>query len=239
MAWLKKVCSSKCEEEITKLPPDSYTHEEYCPRSLTERWVPQPLPARLAGFQGGFCPRDPHSHSVSPLLYGETPEVAKRDKGCPGEKETEIKSQSPLDEVPYTEQPEGMQSALEAWPGCFLRGGGMWDRLGQACFRKKPSHGGYTCVCSSAAGVGVGGGVGSGVLQQEEEVGLGDGVEKGEVLHQAWALEAKASRASRPCPSPRWLPHGSGLHTHTLQDSESATSLLKPVGSLAWSSLLG
>lgn len=32
------------------------------PRSLTERWVPQPLPARLRSFQGGFCPRDPHSH---------------------------------------------------------------------------------------------------------------------------------------------------------------------------------
>lgn len=80
---------------------------------------------------------------------------------------------------------------------------------------RNPPTEGYTCVCSSAVGVGWGG-VGSGVLQQEEEVGLGDGVEKGEVLHQAWALEAKASRASRPCPSPRWLPHGSGLtHTHS------------------------
>lgn len=114
----------------------------------------------------------------------------------------------------------------------------MWDRLGQACFQEEtlPTEG-YTCVCSSAWGWG--GWVGSGVLQQEEEVGLGMGVEKGEVLHQAWALEAKASRASRPCPSPRWLPPWVGTHTHTLQDSGGlSTSLLKPVGSLAWSSSL-
>ena len=32
------------------------------PQSLTERWVPQPLPTRPCSFQGGFCPRDPHSH---------------------------------------------------------------------------------------------------------------------------------------------------------------------------------
>lgn len=40
------------------------------------------------------------------------------------------------------------------------------------------------------------------MLQQEEEVGLRGGVGKGEVLHHAWALKAKASRARRPNTGP-------------------------------------
>lgn len=65
-------------------------------------------------------------------------------------------------------------------------------------------------------------------------VGLGDGVEKGEVLHQAWALRPKPAEQAGPVLLLGWLPHGSGL-THTLSRTQEvfSTSLLKPVGSLA------
>lgn len=217
MAWLgKRVCSSKCEErDPAKLPPDSYTHEECTPKPDGALGSPAP-PCQAPQFPRRLLPQGSTLSPVSPLLYGEeTPEVAKRDKGL-GENNRN-KSQSP----PWTRFPT--QSSLRACrapsrPGqaAFSGGGGhvgpAWAGLLPG---RNPPTEGYTCACSSAAGVGWGG-VGLGVLQQEEEVGLGDGVEKGEVLHQAWALEAKASRASRPCPSPRWLPHGSGLtHTHS------------------------
>lgn len=123
-----------------------------------------------------------------------------------------------------------MQRDVEAWPGCFLRGRGApgpaWAGLLPG---RNPPTEGYTCVCFSAAGVGWGRG-GGGLLKQEEEVGLGGGVGKGEVLHHAWALKAKASRARRPNTGPPVEQAGSvpllsgrpvcwDSHTHSLQDS--------------------
>ena len=67
-------------------------------------------------------------------------------------------------------------------------------------------------------------------MQQEEEAGLGGGVGKGEVLHHAWALKAKASRARSQTRGHQWSKQALSLssvaacvlgltHTHSLQDS--------------------
>ena len=99
----------------------------------------------------------------------------------------------------------------------------MWTGLGRPASRKKPSHRRlHMCVRLSSGG-GVGWGRGGAVL--EEEVGLGGGVGKGEVLHQAWALEAEASRARRPNTESKQALSLSSVaapcvsHTHSLQDS--------------------
>lgn len=131
-----------------------------------------------------------------------------------------------------------MQSALEAWPGCFLRGrGACGTGLGRPASRKKPSHRRlHMCVLLSS-----GGGVGWG--------GVGGAAARGRGRPRGWGGEGRSpppglgtggqSQQSKQALSfssvaTPWV----GTHTHTLSRTQEvfSTSLLKPVGSLAWSS---
>lgn len=223
MAWLgKRVCPSKCEErDPAKLPPDSYTPEERTPKPDGALGSPAP-PWQAPQFPRRLLPQGSTLSPVSPLLYGEeTPEAAKRDKGL-GENNRN-KSQS----LPWRRFPT--QSSLRAYRGtsrpgqaAFSGGGEHVDRLGQACFQEETLPRKATHVCAPQqwgwGGVGSGGGAGGRGRPR-------GGVGKAEVLHQAWALEAEASRARRPNTDSKQALSLSSVaapyvsHTHSLQDS--------------------
>lgn len=156
--------------------------------------------------------------------------MARKPQRCKGQGPGE-KKQKKARVRPWTRSPT--QSSLRACrvpprPGqaAFSGEGACGTGLGRPASRRNPPTEGYTCVCSSAAGVGGVGGVGGAAARgRGRPRGWGG---EGRSPPPGLGTEAKG-RASRPCPSPRWLPHGSGL-THTLQDSGGLFhSLLKPV----------